>query len=90
MANKLNKIKLYQYNKHDRLIFFKELATSQITDTIALQIADQILFIRINNQILKFDIMARFLLENCKLKKSTKEYLKYYFDEGKNETKKTS
>ena len=85
MAKNLNKIKLYHFNKNDRFILYKEIAIPNITDSIALQIADQKLFIKINNKVLIPENMARFLLDNLKLKKSTKKYLSYFFPEKDNE-----
>jgi len=88
MAKILNKIKLYHFNKNDRLIVYKELAISEITDHLVLQLADQKLFIKINNKVLLPEETAKFLLENLKLKKSIIKYLSYYFPEKEKNEKK--
>lgn len=79
MAKILNKILLYRFNKKDKLIFYKELAISKVTDSIALQLANQTLFIKSQGKLLNPEQTANLLLNNShKLSLEIQEYLKYY------------
>lgn len=79
MVKILNKIRIYRFNKKDKLIFFKELIISKVSDSLALKLANQTLFIKSEEKLLNPTETAKFLLINCpKLSSDIKEYLNYY------------